>query len=167
MVAFDCQPLFAVAYESFVVHLNLTPTKRPDHADMRVSASIDLVMLKVRHETIHTTIKTAMPTPAPKKTPAIRPHNRAFTIAYSFVCVIVLDQHGVSGGQLRQLAFVFQTSESIRQRSESVADGVVLVGSGHGRHTVREFEDNAFKGHVFLLRGQRWSGYDRDEVQGF
>lgn len=77
----------------------------------------------------------------------MRPKMSALAMLSSLVQVVVGDETLVDVGELRQITFVFQTSQTIRQRSKSVADGVVLVGSGHSRHTVREFEDGALEGH--------------------
>ena len=92
-------------------------------------------------------MNTATPTPLPNKMPAIRPKMIALVMCYSLVQVVVGDQAFVDFGELRQFALVFQPSQAIRQRSKGVADRVVLVGSGHRRHTVRELEDGTFKIH--------------------
>jgi len=102
-------------------------------------------------------IKTSTPKPAPKKMLAISPQIIALSRSSSLSRMVVRDQLFVCCRQFRKLALVFQASQTIRQRSKSVADCVVLVSGGHCRHAVREFEKSTFKGHDILLKGQPWS----------
>jgi hypothetical protein len=80
MVAYVCQPLFARTSESFVMHLNLSTTKRPDRSNEHVTLGGDLVMREVVHSDIHTKKKTMKPMLPPKSAPASRPQRIAFVI---------------------------------------------------------------------------------------
>jgi len=78
MVALNCQPLFAVARKSFIVHFDITVTKWPSHADEVIVFCFDFSVLKVVHESKSTTMNTINPIDAPKRTPAIRPQIKAW-----------------------------------------------------------------------------------------
>jgi hypothetical protein len=77
MVALNCQPLFAVARKSFIVHFDITVTKWPSHADEVIVFCFDFSVLKVVHPNTKTRMKTRMPMAPPKRAPARRPQNSA------------------------------------------------------------------------------------------
>ena len=80
MVACKCQPLFAVACETFFVHHDLSTTKRPDRTNQVVTLGRDLRVLKECHSYTKTRMKTRRPMPPPKKAPASRRQRIALVI---------------------------------------------------------------------------------------
>jgi len=156
MITHIRQPFFTVACETIFVHHDLATTKWPRCANEVVAFCFDLMMLKMHQVDSHTMRKTKKPIPAPRKMLVIRPHTTALSRSSSLIRMVVRDELFVSFAEFSEFTLIFQASQAIRQRSKSVADCVVLMSGGHSRHAVRNLEDELFKSHGVLLRGQQW-----------
>jgi hypothetical protein len=80
VIAFNYRSLFAGTVETFVVHLDLTPTKRPKCTHKNATLSGDLVVLKIDHCRNRAMIKTAISMTAPTSRPAIIPQRSAYAM---------------------------------------------------------------------------------------
>jgi hypothetical protein len=80
VIAFDYRALLAGTGKTFVVHLDLTSTKRPERTHKNATLSSDLVVLEIYHDINKTMINTAMPNPTPNNMPVIRPQRSAYAM---------------------------------------------------------------------------------------